>query len=279
MNAIRSLRLLACAGLSLGAGATAHAQTYDGALTVGDPQLDQGEYYDAYEIQATLGQAIEVDMTSDSFDTFLVLFTPSGQNTQNDDFEQDAHRSRLDMMAKESGTYRVIATSYAGEETGPYRLVVRIDGASEPAAPPVASATPGASSPSALTGFWVHGSPSAIQYVDRYTGESAPTNGLGTFLELHADGTYRYGGLLQLTTYSCTSVLYRDDAGTYTAEGNELVLHRTSGRSWGRVCGGQESERTLDPETERYTFELSDGDRTLTRYADGAYYDQHRRGD
>ena len=256
-------------------GGAAGAQSYTGSLASGDAQLGGGEYYDAYSISAQAGQVIEADLTADAFDTFLILIAPSGADEQNDDHEGSQRHSYLRTQAAESGEYRVIATSYAGEETGDYRLTISVGGAA-PARPEAAPPTGAASG---LLGEWYHGSPSAIQYVDQYTGASAPTNGVGSFLHLNADGTYREGGVLQLTTYGCTSVVYVDAEGTYRISGNTLTLDQAAGRSWGKVCGGETYNRTLGAETKSYAFELGNGPRgqTLTRYLDGEYYDELTR--
>ena len=133
----------------------------------------------------------------------------------------------------------------------------------------------------AVAGHWVGGSPGATQVRDQTTGASGPTNGIGTTLDLAADGTYRQSRVMQQTTYSCTSVVNVDERGTYAVEGGELVLHRQSGRSWGQVCGGSAYERTLEPETERFSITVAPGRGgvdTLTRYADGEFFDQLERG-
>src|SRR5690606_24451342 len=104
------------------------AQTYTGALEPGDPTLNQGEYYDTYDLDVRAGDWIEADMTSSEFDTYLVVVAPSGENEQNDDYEGSTERSYLRFQATESGTYRVRATSYAGGERGRYRLQIGRDG-------------------------------------------------------------------------------------------------------------------------------------------------------
>lgn len=251
-------------------GGSAAAQTYTGALAAGDPQLGNGEYYDRYSVIVAAGQWIEADLTSDAFDTYLILAAPSGIQEENDDFEGSQRRSHVRIQAQETGTWQVIATSYAGRETGDYRLTVLAS--SEAASPSPAPAPSGD-----LVGHWYSGSPSAIQYVDPNTGMNAPTSGIGQFLLLDADGSYREGGILRTTTYSCTSEVYVDTRGTYRVSGNTLVLNQSGGRSWGHVCGGQTYERTLGAETTTYTLTLS-GD-TLTRFKDGAQYDVMTRGE
>lgn len=255
-------------------GAVASAQTYTGSLAPGDAQLDNGEYYDLYPVSLQAGQTIEVDLTADAFDTFLILVAPSGANEQNDDHEGSQQRSYLRTQATESGEYRVVATSYAGEETGDYRLTIAVGGAAPTTQ--LSSSASASGDVGALLGEWYHGSPSAIQYVDRYTGASAPTSGVGSFLHLNADGTYREGGVLRVTTYNCTSEVYVSAQGRYRVSGTTLVLDQEGGRSWGNVCGGQTYNRVLEAESKAYAFELGQGAQgpTLTRYLNGEYYDE-----
>lgn len=99
---------------------------YTGALEEGDPTLDEGEFYDAYPIEVRAGEWIEVDMTSNDFDTYVVVLAPSGFNEQNDDYDGSTSRSYLRMRAEESGTWNVYATSYAGGEKGAYDLAINV---------------------------------------------------------------------------------------------------------------------------------------------------------
>ena len=257
------------AGLLLVLAGPAAAQTYNGTLAPGDPQLSQGEYYDEYAVQATAGQWIEADLTATTFDTYLALVSPSGHDEQNDDYEGSQRRSHLRVQAQEGGTWKVIVTSYAGRETGAYTLTVSVGGGGVTASPSPAPAPAPASG--GLVGEWYSGNPSVIQYVDPVTGQGAPTSGTGTYLVINADGSYREGGLMRVTTYSCTSEVFVDAYGTYRVAGNTLTLNQTGGRSWGHVCGGSPYDRTLGAETITYTFRLN-GD-TLERYKNGEYYD------
>jgi hypothetical protein len=263
-------RLLALLSLL---GGPAAAQTYTGTLAAGDPQLGQGEYYDAYPVEAAAGQWIEADLTADAFDTYLILVAPDGSQEDNDDHEGSQRRSYLRVQAQAGGTWQAVVTSYAGNETGDYTLTISVGGGSGPA--PTPSAPPASSG--GLVGAWYSGSPSVIQYMDPDTGTSAPTSGLGTFLVLEADGSYREGGILRTTTYSCTSEVFVDAYGTYRVSGETLTLDQSGGRSWGHVCGGETYHRTLGAETKVYTFTL-DGD-ALTRYQDGQQYDVMTRGE
>ncbi len=103
--------------LTLGNGAT-------GRLEPGDRQMETGEYGDIYTFEGRSGQSIDIEMTSSDFDTYLMLITPSGDQIENDDFESQTSRSRIDLALRETGRYSIVTTSYKGHETGEYRLTL-----------------------------------------------------------------------------------------------------------------------------------------------------------
>ena len=127
-----TMRYLSLVLLALLLTGTACSQgTISGELEKDDPTLSNGEFYDTYTLDVEAGEWIEVDLTSDDFDTYVVVQAPSGANEQNDDYEGATSRSYLRFRAEESGTWSVFATSYAGGETGRYRLAMNVgDGTS-----------------------------------------------------------------------------------------------------------------------------------------------------
>lgn len=117
--------------------------------------------------------------------------------------------------------------------------------------------TPAGSSPAPdrrLAGKWRAGSVASIQYRNSYTGAMAPTSGSSFFYEFLPDGTYRNNGLMQVTTYGCTSSVYRDNAGQYRVEGDHLYLEPSRGVVKSQVCGGQPSEKPDKRESEVHIF-------------------------
>ncbi|MFL2545797.1 MAG: pre-peptidase C-terminal domain-containing protein [Candidatus Rariloculaceae bacterium] len=100
-------------------------QTTVGELSSGDLVLESGgEYQDTYVFDGRAGQSVNVDMSSNDFDTYVALITPSGDFIENDDFDGSTSRSVVELNLSETGRYRVMATSYAADETGEYRLTV-----------------------------------------------------------------------------------------------------------------------------------------------------------
>ena len=108
--------------LLLAAGA-ASAQTHTGALEAGDRVRDNGARYDVYTFEAREAQQMTVRMASDSFDTFLIVRSPSGIESVNDDYDGE-RVSLLDFIASEAGTWTVWASAYSEGLGGPYDLVI-----------------------------------------------------------------------------------------------------------------------------------------------------------
>jgi hypothetical protein len=113
--------------LALGGGTS-------GRLESGDQQLESGEWGDVYVFEGTEGTSISVELTSSEFDPYLQVQTPSGEKIDNDDYEGSRNRSRVDLTLRESGRYRVLATSYQAGETGGYQLSLSGGGAAVAAA-------------------------------------------------------------------------------------------------------------------------------------------------
>jgi hypothetical protein len=103
-------------------------QPTSGRLEAGDAQLDNGEWFDAYEVQLRAGQHVAVDMSSNGLDTYLGLRSPSGEVSSNDDWEGSRTRSRIEWVVEETGTWVVLATTYAAGEAGDYTLLVEAGG-------------------------------------------------------------------------------------------------------------------------------------------------------
>lgn len=99
-------------------------QNHRGRLESGDSQLSSKEYYDRYSFQGNAGEVVLVDLFASDFDPFLILLSPSGNDTQNDDFEGSANRSRIEKVLEESGEWGVVVTSYEAGETGAYEVSI-----------------------------------------------------------------------------------------------------------------------------------------------------------
>ena len=99
-------------------------RTEAGTLGGGDDTLESGEFFDTYTFDGVPGQRLRVDLTSDDFDTYLAVQTPTGDLTHDDDGGGRVGHSVVELDLTEPGSYTVIATSYAGGETGAYQLAI-----------------------------------------------------------------------------------------------------------------------------------------------------------
>lgn len=88
-------------------------------------QLIDDKFVDTYTFSAKAGERITIEMSADELDTFLTLIPPDGAEIENDDAGADGARSVITLTLRETGQYRVLATSYDSRETGPYRLSLR----------------------------------------------------------------------------------------------------------------------------------------------------------
>jgi len=103
--------------------ASAMAQTTTGTLGAGDPERGEGIYYDAVTFPVDVPSRITVRMESPDFDTYLIVRSPSGQESYNDDFESQSV-SQVDLIATETGTWTIWASAYGVGMVGGYTLDV-----------------------------------------------------------------------------------------------------------------------------------------------------------
>jgi hypothetical protein len=101
-------------------------------LAEGDRQISSGEFEDLFAFDGLAGDRIVVELASDDFDPYLMVFPPEGEQVDNDDADGRQDLSRVEMTLPMTGRYRVAATSYAANETGAYRLSLRRSGSGVP---------------------------------------------------------------------------------------------------------------------------------------------------
>ncbi len=113
---------------SLTAGSPAtRGSARPGELAEGDSTIVSGEFADEVRFTARRGQRLVVDMVSkDDLDTYLILRSPASVQYENDDYGESS-RSRVEVVADSSGTWRAIATSYEVGATGPYTLRISVE--------------------------------------------------------------------------------------------------------------------------------------------------------
>jgi len=102
-----------------------NTRTENGTLASGDQTLNTGEFADLYNVNLDAGETIVVEMTSSQFDPYLILRPPGSSQVDNDDFEGDRTRSRIEYVATQSGNFDVIATSFQVGESGAYTVTIQ----------------------------------------------------------------------------------------------------------------------------------------------------------
>lgn len=101
----------------------AFGRTLTSELGKDDETLNSGEYLERYSFTGRRGQPVTVDLSSDEFDTYLILRTPSGEQIDIDD-TGDSLNSRFERVLEEDGVYTIVATSYAPAATGRFQLAL-----------------------------------------------------------------------------------------------------------------------------------------------------------
>ncbi len=99
-------------------------RTVTGTLDSDDPKLlTDGTYYEEHELELEEGQTVELTLTSDDFDAYLIVHSPDGEVLSDDD-GAGGMNSRLLIFADAEGTWRVFANTYEAGETGDYELTI-----------------------------------------------------------------------------------------------------------------------------------------------------------
>jgi hypothetical protein len=115
----------------------------EGQLSNADARSTSGSFQDAYFFVGQANQPVEITVTSQDFDTFLVLRSPRGQEEMNDDARDGSTDSQIATVLSETGTHTLTVTSFAPDQMGTYEITLRqgragqsaVDAPSAPSAP------------------------------------------------------------------------------------------------------------------------------------------------
>ncbi|HLT45703.1 MAG TPA: caspase family protein [Rubricoccaceae bacterium] len=99
-------------------------RTTPGTLAEGNETLNSGEYVHRFRFAGREGDRIMVDLRSSDFDPYVILQMPNGQQLDNDDWEGDPGRARIEYVLPVAGVYHVLVTTAAVGETGDYTLTL-----------------------------------------------------------------------------------------------------------------------------------------------------------
>ncbi len=135
MKHLQRAALAACLLSAIPAGAHAQGaepiqvgQTVTGALQEGDLTIFDRGRFRAYRFQATRGQRLVATLESESFDPYLIVSRVVGplvEEIKTDDDGGDGTNARLRLIVPETGTYLVVAQSFATDGLGSYTLALQ----------------------------------------------------------------------------------------------------------------------------------------------------------
>jgi S1-C subfamily serine protease len=96
-----------------------------GTLGPGDATLNDGSFYQEYRFQGRAGQTVRVSLSSDVFDTYLILLDDQGNRLgENDDRNPGDTNSELVITLPRNGSYRVLVNAFDRTGQGPFLLTV-----------------------------------------------------------------------------------------------------------------------------------------------------------
>lgn len=94
-----------------------------GSISDDDQRDIRGVRFDVYDLSLVSGQEVSIRLSSQDFDTRLYVNDPQGEPyAENDDY--DGTNSRLDVVAEQSGEYRIVVMSFSENARGEYQLQV-----------------------------------------------------------------------------------------------------------------------------------------------------------
>ncbi|HYE73595.1 MAG TPA: DUF4394 domain-containing protein, partial [Blastocatellia bacterium] len=114
--------------LRLGANsmqAISYGQTVNGSFTTNDIRTSGGNFLDGYYFSGSVGDNIQISMSSAEIDSLLILNLNTGQRVTFDDDSGggvNGFDSLITRTLTTSGTYIIIATSFDSDATGSYSL-------------------------------------------------------------------------------------------------------------------------------------------------------------
>ena len=97
----------------------------NGTLSTSDCTLSDGSYADMYSFPATAGRAVQIDMSSSAFDTYLMLANSSLSLLASNDDGGGGLNSRITYTPTSSGTLVIIANSLSAGAAGSYNVALQ----------------------------------------------------------------------------------------------------------------------------------------------------------
>jgi hypothetical protein len=97
-------------------------QTVSGSLTTSDCRVSSDQtFIDYYALRISSATTVQIDLQSDAFDAYLMLFSSNGTVLEEDDDSGQGFNSRI-VRSMSPGLYVIGANSFDTGETGAYTL-------------------------------------------------------------------------------------------------------------------------------------------------------------
>jgi len=95
-------------------------QTVTGRLDQNSNQLDDGSYYATQTFEGTAGEVLTIELTSEDFDTYLILVGPDETTLAEDDDGSGGTNSQIVITLPTPGTYTLITKTFEAGQMGQY---------------------------------------------------------------------------------------------------------------------------------------------------------------
>jgi len=93
-----------------------------GELTAADPTLSDGSHYKLFTFMGTAGQAVQIDLMSSAFDSYLYLRDQSGTALAHDDDGGGGLNARIVQTLPYTGLYQIVANTLQSGQYGTFTL-------------------------------------------------------------------------------------------------------------------------------------------------------------
>jgi len=98
--------------------------TVEGTLAEGDERLGDESLHDVHVFEGQAEQIVRITLTSDKFDTFLILQDASGDEVARNDDGIDGSNAEIILRLPATEQYRIVANAYDESGKGAYLLTV-----------------------------------------------------------------------------------------------------------------------------------------------------------
>jgi serine protease Do len=106
------------------AGTIAVGQTIQGTLRRGDVVSRDKTYVQQWDIAAAQGAVVTIDLASEAFDAYLIVYGPGMANDLQDDDSGGNCNARITVVFPQRGVYHIAVTSTEPRRVGPFTLSV-----------------------------------------------------------------------------------------------------------------------------------------------------------